>query len=101
MDVCNTPLSLSDNILQNERLMLRPEKLTPPKRANYSLYQGSPGGAVVKNPGAKVRDMDLIPGSGRPPGGGNGSPLQYFSLKITWSREPGGLQFMRSQKSGT
>ena len=42
-----------------------------------------PSGAVVKNPPASaggVRDMGLITGSGRSPGGGNGNPLQYFYL---------------------
>ena len=29
-----------------------------------------------------VRDTDLIPGSGRPPGGGNSNPLQYSCLGI-------------------
>ena len=28
-----------------------------------------------------VRDVCLIPGSGRSPGGGNGNPLQYSCLK--------------------
>ena len=35
---------------------------------------------VIKNPPASAgdsRDMDLIPGSGRFPGEGNGNPLQY------------------------
>ena len=35
---------------------------------------------VVKNPSTNagdVRDADLIPGSGRSPGGGHGNPLQY------------------------
>ena len=35
---------------------------------------------MVKNPPANagdVRDMGLIPGSGRSPGGGHSSPLQY------------------------
>ena len=39
---------------------------------------------VVKNPPANAGDlqaMGLIPGSGRPPGGGNGSPLQYACLE--------------------
>jgi len=40
-------------------------------------------------------DMGLIPGSGRSPGVGNGNPLQYSYLKIPWTEEPGGLQFMR------
>ena len=35
---------------------------------------------MAKNPPAKVRDVGLIPGSGRSPGGQNGSPLQYSCL---------------------
>jgi len=38
---------------------------------------------VVKNPPAnagEAGDVSLIPGSGRPPGGGNGNPLQYSCL---------------------
>ena len=39
---------------------------------------------VVKNLPANsgdVRDEDLIPGSGRSPGGGHGNPLQYSCLE--------------------
>jgi len=39
---------------------------------------------VVKNPPANtrdVRDMGLIPGSGRSPGGGHDNPLQYSCLE--------------------
>ena len=38
---------------------------------------------VVKNPPANagdIRNMGLIPGSGRSPGVGNGNPLQYSCL---------------------
>ena len=45
---------------------------------------GFPGGSVVKNLPANAedpRDGDLIPGSGRSPGGGNGYPLQYSCLE--------------------
>ena len=35
------------------------------------------GGRVVKNPPADARDAGPVPGSGRSPGGGHGSPLQY------------------------
>ena len=42
---------------------------------------GSPGSSVVKNPPASVGDVGLIPGSGRSPGKGNGSPLQYTYLE--------------------
>ena len=39
---------------------------------------------VVKNPPANagaLGDMNLIPGSGRVPGEGNGNPLQYSCLE--------------------
>ena len=39
-----------------------------------------PGGSVVKNPPADAGDADLIPGSQRSPGEGNGCPLQYSCL---------------------
>ena len=45
---------------------------------------GFPGGARVKNPPANagdIRDVGLIPGLGRSPGGGHGNSLQYSSLE--------------------
>ena len=48
-----------------------------------------PGGLVVKNPPANSRDTgdkDLICGSGRFPGGGNGNPLQYSCLENSMDR---------------
>ena len=57
---------------------------------NVLLYStGFPGGLVVKNPLANAGDlisMDLIPGSGRSPGEGNGNPLQYSCLKNSMDR---------------
>ena len=41
---------------------------------------GFPGGSVVKNLPASAGDAGSIPGSGRPPGEGNGNPLQYSCL---------------------
>ena len=49
-----------------------------------SLSLGFPSGAVVKNPpdnAGDSRDMGSIPGSGRCPGEGNGTPLQYSCLE--------------------
>ena len=46
-------------------------------------------GLVVKNPPANagdIRDMGLIPGSGRSHGEGNGNPLQYSCLKNSMDR---------------
>ena len=51
--------------------------------------EGFPVGAVVKNPHANAgdaRDMDLIPGLGRSPGGGHGNPLQYSCLENSMDR---------------
>ena len=47
------------------------------------VWQGFPGGMVVKNPPANAgdtRDSGLIPGMGQFRGGGNGNPLQYSCL---------------------
>ena len=47
---------------------------------------GFPGGTSGKEPSANagdIRDMGLIPGSGRSPGGGNGNQLQY-----SWPESP-------------
>ena len=50
------------------------------------LFWASQVALVVKNPPANagdVRDVGSIPGLGRPPGGGNGNPVQHFRLKIS------------------
>ena len=44
---------------------------------------------VVKNPRAKeqdIRDAGSIPGMGRSPRGGNGTPLQYSRLENPMNR---------------
>ena len=50
---------------------------------------GFPGGTVVKNSPANagdLRDVGLIPGSGRSPGEGNGNPLPYSYLQNSMDR---------------
>ena len=37
-----------------------------------------------------ARDWGLTPGLGRPPGEGNGNPLQYSCLENGQDEEPGG-----------
>ena len=44
------------------------------------LISGFPGGLVVKNLPTNAGDVGLIPGLGRLPGEGNGTPLQFFCL---------------------
>ena len=58
-----------------------------------------PSGSVVVNLPANAGDTGLIPDPGRSPGEENGNPLQYSSLEIPQTKEPGGLQSMGKQKS--
>ena len=56
---------------------------------------------LVKNPPANteyLKDMDSSPGSGRAPGGGHGSPSSVLAWSISWTEEPGGLQFTGLQR---
>ena len=67
----------------------------------YHIVKGFPGGSVVKNPPANAGDVGLIPGSGKSPGEGNGSPLQYSCPENSMDREePGSLWSMGSQRVG-
>ena len=45
------------------------------------MYWGSPLGLASKESVHNVEDLGSIPGSGRPPGGGHGNPLQYSCLE--------------------
>ena len=59
---------------------------------------------MVKNPPASagdMKDVGVILGSGRPPGGGHGTSLQYLAWKIPWTEEPGGLQSTEVTNSRT
>ena len=56
---------------------------------------------MVKNPPASaedIRDMGLIPGSGKSCGEGRGNTLQYSAWRIPWTEEPGELQSTESQR---
>ena len=61
------------------------------------LLTGFPGGSEYA---CNAEDAGLIPGQGRSPGKGNGSPLQYSSLENPWTEEPGGPQSIGSQRVG-
>ena len=54
-------------------------------RALY-IHLDFPDGSVLKNLPANAGDAGLIPGSGRPPGGGNGNSLQYSCLENSMER---------------
>ena len=57
--------------------------------------QGLPWWLSGKEPAYNAGDRDLIPGSGRCPGKGNGNPLQYSCLENSMREElPARLQSM-------
>ena len=54
------------------------------------MYWASQVGLVVRNPSANagdVTDSGLVPGLGRPSGGGHGNPLQYSCLENVMERD--------------
>ena len=57
-----------------------------------------PGGSDGKGSGCNARDLGLIPGLRRSPGGGHGNPLQYSCLQNPHGEEPGGLPFVGTQR---
>ena len=67
---------------------------------DYIVLLGFRGGSSVKNPPANaggIRDVGLIPGSGRSSGGVQGNPLQYSCLENPMDS---GLQSTGSQRVG-
>ena len=60
----------------------------------------SPGGSDSKESACNAGDLSSILGSGRSPGKGNGSPLQYSCLRSPMTEEPGGLQSIGSVTKG-
>ena len=58
---------------------------------------------MVKNPSPSaedIRDMGLIPRSGRSPGRGHATQSSILAWRIPWTEEPGGLQSTGSQRVG-
>ena len=58
---------------------------------------------MVKNLPANaedVRDVGLIPGSGRFSGGGRGTHSSIFACRMPWTEEPGRLQSTGLQRVG-
>ena len=103
MIVINTQGEEGWENLQNE--VSHHPHLTPMNRCLcvcVSVTVGFTGSSVVKNllpvNAGDAGDVDLIPGLGRSPGGGNGNPLQFSCQEIPRTEEPGGLQSTGSRR---
>ena len=59
---------------------------------------GFPVGSDSKESACNAGDLGSVPGLGRSPGEGNGNPLQFLAWRCPWTKEPGGLQSMGSQR---
>ena len=46
---------------------------------------------MVPGNAGNVRDTGSIPGSGRPPGEGNGNSFNILAWRIQWAEDPGRL----------
>ena len=58
------------------------------------MYMGFPGDSEYKASAYNAGDPGSIPESGRSPGEGNGTPIQYFAWKMPWTEEPDKLQYI-------
>ena len=77
----------------------RPQSGEDVQKSNHIL--GLPRCSAVKNPPANAGDtgdVGSVPGLGSSPGGGHGDPLHYSCLENPWTKEPGRLQSMMSQR---
>ena len=71
---------------------------TLPTALPTTIQWGFPSSSVGKASACNAGAPGSIPGSGRSPREGNGSPLQILACTVPWREEPGGLQSMGSQR---
>ena len=64
----------------------------------YGLYHA--GGLDGKESTWNAEDIGSIPGLGRSPGRGHGNPFVFLPGESPWTEEPGGLQYIVSQRVG-
>ena len=67
-------------------MMIMLGSLNSKKESKMAVAKGFPGGSDGKAPVCNAGDPSSIPGSGRPPGEGNGNPPQYSHLENPMDR---------------
>ena len=66
----------------------------------YKGTLGFPGGSVIKTPPANAGDVGLIPGPEDPLEKEMVTYSSILAWRIPWTKKPGGLQSIGSQKVG-
>ena len=82
-----------DSSQHASKVMIKILQAKHPRSVNLYLLD-SQVDLVVKNSPANpgdIRDVELIPVSGRSLGRGHDNRLQYSCLRIPWTEEPGGI----------
>ena len=64
------------------------------------MQMGVPSGSVVKNPPANSGDTSSVPGQEDPLEEEMATHSNILAWGSPWTEEPGGLQFMGSQRVG-
>ena len=86
MAISHTKMHPSLEVTISGRAKLQPPRkpweinLRPFIEKGWVTSTGFPGGSVIKSLWANAGDTGSVPRSGRPPGEGNGNPLQYSCL---------------------
>ena len=69
------------------------------KQLLFFFYDNFPGGSEDKESSCNVGDSRSVLGLGRPPGEGNGNPLEYSCLENPTDEEPGRIWSMGLQRT--
>ena len=74
-------LLLGRKVMTNLDSILKSRDITLSTKVCLVKAIAFPGGSEVKASASNAGDLGSTPGSGRPPGEGNGNPLQYSCLE--------------------
>ena len=67
-------------------------------RLSTAVFLGFPGSSDGKESICNAEDLGSIPGLGRSPGEGHANPPVFLPEESPWTKKPGGLQSMGSQR---
>jgi len=81
-------------------MFIQPEQKVNNVASGRETQSSFPGGSAGRRIHLQMEDLASIPGLGRSPGEGNGTPSSTLAWKIPWTEEPSKLQSTGSQRVG-